>query len=236
MKKIYTLLFAASALFAATSCQEEIVDPTLEDSSVKEAMTITATVGAETKTVLGNNGVSTFWTNKDQISVFDSNKERNNRKFSVVTENVEFPAKQATFALDPAEEFVWPQNDQPDPLIVALYPYQENAYCDFFYYDRNYITGLNIPVEQKGVKGAFDPTATFALATGKYSTKDELQFTNLYSLLRITLKEEGVTAVKVTVEGGKIAGKAKIQLNLAEGPVFDGGTLAATDEDRKSVV
>ena len=235
MKKIYTLLFAASALFAATSCQEEIVDPTLEDSSVKEAMTITATVGAETKTVLGNNGVSTFWTNKDQISVFDSNKERNNRKFSVVTENVEFPAKQATFALDPAEEFVWPQNDQPDPLIVALYPYQENAYCDFFYYDRNYITGLNIPVEQKGVKGAFDPTATFALATGKYSTKDELQFTNLYSLLRITLKEEGVTAVKVTVEGGKIAGKAKIQLNLAEGPVFDGGTLAATDEGSNSV-
>ena len=233
MKKIYTLLFAASALFAATSCQEEIVDPTLEDSSVKEAMTITATVGAETKTVLGNNGVSTFWTDKDQISVFDSNKEGNNRKFSVVTEEVEFPAKQATFALDAAEEFVWPQNDQPDPLIVALYPYQENAYCDFFYYDRNYITGLVIPVEQKAVKNAFDPTATFALATGKYSTKDELQFTNLYSLLRITLKEEGVTKVKVTMTGNNIAiaGEAKVQLDLkvdGEVPYFNGGVLTAS--------
>ena len=235
MKKIYALLFAASALFAATSCQVEIVDPTLEDASIKGGMTITATVGAETKTVLGDNGVSTFWTDKDVISVFDSDKDGNNRKFSVVTKNVEFPASKATFALDAAEEFVWPQNNQPDPLIVALYPYQEDAYCDFFYYDRNYITGLEIPVKQNAVKNAFDPTATFALATGKYSTKDELQFTNLYSLLRITLKEEGVTAVKVTVEGGNIAGEAKVQLNLAEGPVFAGGTLSATDEGSKSV-
>ena len=235
MKKIYAFLCAASALFAATSCQQEI-DAPIPEEIVKEVMTITATVGAETKTVLGDNGVSSFWTNEDQISVFDSKKEGNNRKFSVVTESVEFPAATATFALDAKEEFVWPQDGQTDPLIVALYPYQEAAYCDFFYYDRNYISGLNIPVEQKAVKDAFDPTATFALATGKFSTKDELNFTNLYSLLRVTLKEEGVTKVRVTMTGNNIAiaGEAKVQLDLkvdGEVPYFNGGVLTASGSD-----
>ena len=236
MKKIYSIIFAAAALFAASSCQEEIVEPDL-GTQENESMTITAGFGAETKTVL--DGLTTYWKKGDQISVFDSNKkesdtdEGNNRCFSIDETATTFEdgkAASATFKYD--GEFVWPQNNQPDPLVVALYPYQENAYCDFFYYDRNYITGLNIPVQQVALEGGFDANATFALATSKYSESDNLTFTNLYSLLRITINEDGVKEVKVTVEGGNIAGEAKVQLNLEmedeNTPVFNGGTLSAT--------
>lgn len=243
MKKIYSIIFAAAALFAASSCQEEIVEPDL-GTQENESMTITAGFGAETKTVL--DGIKTYWTEGDQISVFDSNKkesdtdEGNNRCFSIDETATTFEdgkAASATFKYD--GEFVWPQNNQPDPLVVALYPYQENAYCDFFYYDRNYITGLNIPVEQVALEGGFDANATFALATSKYSESDNLIFTNLYTLLKVTLKEEGVEKVKVEVTGGNIAGEAKVQLNLEmedeNTPVFNGGTLSATENGANTV-
>ena len=224
MKKIYSSIFAVSALFAAASCQVEIESFEENAPVTVNGMTVTASMGAETKSVLMENGVSTYWTENDVISVFDSKKEDNNRRFEINESS--FPAVTATFSC--TEEFTMPQNDQPDPLVVALYPYQENAYCDFFYYDRNYITGITIPVEQTAAEGGFDNTATFALATGKLSTKDELIFNNLYSLLKITLAEDGVKKVTVSVgEGEYIAGAAKVQLNLVEGPAFDGGTLSA---------
>lgn len=235
MKKIHTFLFAAIALFAATSCQEQIADPTPENTE-KEVMTITATVGAETKTVLGGDkGVSTFWLENDKISVFDAKYGDNNRCFTVVTEEgTEFPAQTATFACE--EEFVLPADQtQEQALIVALYPYQENAYCDFFdpADGKNIITGLNIPSEQVAVVDNFDSRATFALGTGKYTEKDNLLFNNIYTLLRITLKEEGIKKVTVTMEGEDIAiaGDAHIVLNreiVEDSPVFNGGTFVAT--------
>lgn len=242
MKKIYSIIFAAATLFAASSCQEEIVEPDL-GTQENESMTITAGFGAETKTVL--DGLKTYWTEGDQISVFDSNKkvsdtdEGNNRCFPIDETATDFEDGKAVSATFKYEgEFVWPQNDQPDPLIVALYPYQEDAYCDFFYYDRNYITGLVIPTDQVAKEGGFDANATFALATSKYSEKENLTFTNLYTLLKITLKEEDVEVVKVEVTGGNIAGEAKVQLNLdttGETPIFNGGTLSATENGTNTV-
>lgn len=234
MNKIRTFLFAAIALFAAISCQEQIADPTPENTE-KEVMTITATVGAETKTVLGGDkGVSTFWLKNDKISVFDAKYGDNNRCFTVVEEGTEFPAQTATFACE--EDFVMPADQtQEQALIVALYPYQEKAYCDFFdpADGKNIITGLNMPAEQVAVVDNFDPRATFTLATDKYTNKDNLSFNNIYTLLRITLKEEGIKKVTVTMEGEDIAiaGDAHIVLNreiVEDSPVFNGGTFVAT--------
>ncbi len=236
MKKIYSIIFAAAALFAASSCQEEIVEPDL-GTQENESMTITAGFGAETKTVL--DGLKTYWTEGDHISVFDSNKkesdtdEGNNRCFSIdetATEFAEGKTQTATFRYE--GEFVLPEGEETDPHFVALYPYQENAYCDFFDAENNCITGLEIPAEQVALADGFDATATFALAASTYSNKDNLHFTNLYSLLRITIDEEGVQQVKVEFTGGNIAGEAKVQLDLTEGetPVFNGGTLSVTEK------
>ena len=46
MKKIYSILFAATALFAASSCQKEIAGPETEAPQAG-AMTVTATIDAE---------------------------------------------------------------------------------------------------------------------------------------------------------------------------------------------
>ena len=224
MKKIYSILFAATALFAASSCQKEIAGPETEAPQAG-AMTVTATIDAEGKTTL--DGLSTYWAEGDKISVFDSNKGANNRCFTIAA--TEFPAKKATFTYD--GEFVMPQNGQEDPTVVALYPYQAEAYCDFFYYDRNYITGIEVPAAQTAVAGSFDPAATFALAIGTQSTKDNLTFNNLYSLLKFTVKDSGVKKVTVTTgENEFIAGTAKVQLALdaTKKPVFTGGVLTAS--------
>lgn len=227
MKKIYSILFAATALFAA-SCQKEISNPEI-DAPKGEVMTITATTDAETKTTL--NGMATLWAASDQISVFDSNKGANNRCFEI---NDECDGEEtATFSYE--GEFVMPQNGQTDPTVVALYPYQANAYCDFFYYDHADITSLNIEAEQTAVEDGFDADATFAIALGTLSTKDELKFSNLYSLLKFTVLDAGVKEVTVTVEGEDafIAGDARIDLtiNLEAGagkPVFENPVLSAT--------
>lgn len=221
MKKIYSFLFAAVTVFAAASCQKEV------DSVVsipeEETMTLTATVGPETKTSLHENGKSTLWTAGDMISVFDINPAGNNCCFEIATE--ELPAATAEFKY--TGEFMRPDvNENPDPFLVALYPYQSSALCDFATTYK--ITGITVPSEQIAKADGFDSNATFALAVGKESTKDDLKFNNLYSLLKFTVATEGVKTVKVEVNGeAKIAGAATVQL-VVDQTGITGGVLAAT--------
>ena len=234
MKKIYSFLFAAASLLAVSSCQEEIVDPNPEilDTPVVK---ITASVGAETKTVLGDNGVSTYWVAGDKISVFDATYGDNNRRFSIETEIAE-PSQTATFACTDEQGFGFPADQtQDEALLVALYPYQENAYCDFFdpADGNNIISGLNIPTVQNAVKGKFDPAATFALATVKYADRENVHFKNVYTLLKVTLLEEGVNSVFVSFgEEEYVTGNAQILLNVdQEAAAFKGGLLSAVNSD-----
>lgn len=235
MKKIYSFLFAATALFAAVSCQKEVA-PEVE-APKGEQITFTASTEVETKTALHENGKSTIWEDGDQISVFDANKEGNNRCFNI--DALSDDAKTATFSYE--GEFVKDQSGMADPTVVALYPYQENAYCDFFYYDRNYITGINFPAEQTAVAGSFDSKAAFALGLGTMNKK-ELGFQNLYALLKFTVRDAGVKKVTVKVnEGAYIAGDAKIQMNLntekigGSEPVFESPVLSIVENGSNTI-
>ena len=96
MKKIYSFLFAATALFAAASCQKEVA-PEVETPK-GEKITFTASTEAETKTALHENGKSTIWAAEDQISVFDANKDDNNRCFEI--DEVSEDGKTATFSYE----------------------------------------------------------------------------------------------------------------------------------------
>ena len=231
MKKIYSFLFAATALFAASSCQKEFA-PEVETPKF-EKITFTASTEAETKTALHENGKSTTWLEDDQISVFDANKGDNNRCFEI--DEITNESKTATFSYE--GEFVMDKT-QEDPTVVALHPYQEGAYCDFFYYDRNYITGINFPAAQTAVAGSFDPKAAFALGLGTMKTM-ELGFRNLYSLLKFTVTKGGVNEVVVTFDGESafVAGDAKIQmaLNTENSPVFESPVLSIVDNGSKAV-
>ena len=235
MKKIYSFLFAATALFAASSCQKEVASEV--ETPKGEKITFTASTEVETKTALHENGKSTTWVADDQISVFDANKAGNNRCFEI--DEITNEGKTATFSYE--GEFV-KDNTQPDPTVVALYPYQANAYCDFFYYDRNYITGLNFPAEQTAVAGGFDSKAAFALGLGTMGTM-ELGFQNLYSLLKFTVATAGVKDVLVTFGGDNafVAGDAKIQMTLnadkigGSEPVFESPVLSIVENGSNTV-
>ena len=235
MKKIYSFLFAATALFAAVSCQKEVA-PEVE-APKGEQITFTASTEVETKTALHENGKSTIWVKGDQISVFDANKEGNNRCFAI--DGLSEDAKTATFSYE--GEFVKDQSGMADPTVVALYPYQPNAYCDFFYYDRNYITGINFPAEQTAVAGSFDSKAAFALGLGTMNEK-VLGFQNLYALLKFTVRDAGVKKVTVKVnEGAYIAGDAKIQMTLntekigGSEPVFESPVLSIVENGSNTI-
>lgn len=235
MKKIYSFLFAATALFAASSCQKEFA-PEVETPNY-EKITFTASTEVDTKTALHENGKSTVWVAGDQISVFDANKEGNNRCFAI--EGISEDKLTATFSYE--GEFV-KDNTQADPTVVALYPYQAKAYCDFFYYDRNYITGLNFPAEQTAVAGGFDPKAGFALGLGTMGTM-ELGFQNLYSLIKFTVTTANVKEVTVTFggENAYVAGDAKIQMTLntekigGSEPVFESPVLSIVENGTNTV-
>ena len=234
MKKIYSFLFAATALFAAASCQKEVA-PEVETPNY-EKITFTASTEVDTKTALHENGKSTVWVDGDQISVFDANKDGNNRCFDI--HEITNESKTATFSYE--GEFVMDKT-QEDPTVVALHPYQEGAYCDFFYYDRNYITGINFPAAQTAVAGSFDSNAAFALGLGTMSNK-VLGFQNLYALLKFTVRDAGVKKVTVKVnEGAYIAGDAKIQMVLntekigGSEPVFESPVLSIV-ENGKNVI
>lgn len=221
MKKIYSFLFAAVTVFAAASCQKE-VDNNMQATPAEETFTVTATVGLDTKTTLANNSKSTLWTTGDKISVFDLNPAGNNCCFEIATE--ELPAATAEFKY--TGEFIRPDvNVNPDPFLVALYPYQSSALCDFASYK---ITGISVPTEQTAKADGFDSAATFALAIGTESTKNDLKFNNLYSLLKFTVADEGVKSVTVAVNSeAKLAGEATVQLAVDQTGIT-GGALAAT--------
>ena len=240
MKKIYSVLLAALA-FIAASCQVEIIE--VVETPEKEVMKITAGFNTDTKTVLVD-GTKIYWQADDQVSVFDARTENNNRLFTIEVEEGEtFPeegAPTATFVTE--EEFQMPGDQtQEQALIVALYPYQENAFCNFMNPGEgpNLITGIEIPAAQTAVANGFDESATFALATDKYTNKDKVSFKNLYSLLKVTLAEEGVHTIKVVFESANnIVGPAQVVLNrelVNNEPVFNGGILEALETGSKEV-
>lgn len=222
MKKIYSFLFAAVTVFAAASCQKEVDN--VPATPAEETFTVTATVGLDTKTALDDNGKSTLWTAGDKISVFDMNPADNNCCFEIATEDL--PAATAEFKYTGV--FVKPDvNENPDPFLVALYPYQSSALCDFA--STYQITGISVPAEQTAKADGFDSAATFALAIGKESTKNDLQFNNLYSLLKFTVADEGVKSVTVEVNAeAKIAGAATVQLAVDPTSGITGGALSAS--------
>lgn len=198
MKKIYSYVIAAAAMLAAASCQE-IVEPAVKGP---EAFSLTAVAGVDTKTTLVD-GVKTYWTPGDELTVFDANGQ--NQKFvTAITE----PAGSAVFS---TETFAMPE-DMNNAVLLAIYPYTQNAYTDF----ASYVANLEIPASQQAVKDGFDPDATlsYAIAMGQDAMDKKLKFSNLYGLFKFTVGDAGVTKVTVKANGGEtLAGGVALLLN-----------------------
>lgn len=215
MKKIYAYILAAAGLFAAASCQE-IVEPAVNAPEVSaETFSLTAVAGTDTKTTLVD-GVKTHWTPGDELTVFDANGT--NQKFvTAITE----PAASAVFT---TETFAMP-DDMNNAVLLAVYPYVENAVTDF----QTHVAGLEIPKTQQAVKDGFDPDASiaYALAMGEEADNRNLSFKNLYGLFKFTVEDEGVTKVTIRTNGAEVlSGTVTLLLN---------GTITAAGDNTHEV-
>lgn len=226
MKKIYSFVFAAVALFSAASCQDELVNN--ETPAVQgEKFTITAIADAQTKTALTDEGFNSVWTPGDAIAVIDFTGQ--GAEFTTaITEN----AASAKFT---CEDFnVGGMADISALPIVALYPYQAGLTCSIQSQMNpsgdNTIKGITFPNEQTAVAGSFDKTAAFTWAMATGATKDNLVFNNLYSLLKVKVTEENITEIKVTATSGSLAGNVTLPMTQS------GATLTVVDGEGKSEV
>ncbi len=215
MKKIYAYILAAAGLFAAASCQE-IVEPAVNAPEVSgETFSLTAVAGMDTKTTLVD-GVKTHWTPGDELTVFDANGT--NQKFvTAITE----PAASAVFT---TETFAMP-DDMSNAVLLAVYPYVENAVTDF----QTHVAGLEIPKTQQAVKDGFDSDASiaYALAMGEDADQRNLSFKNLYGLFKFTVEDEGVTKVTIRTNGAEVlSGTVTLLLN---------GTITAAGDNTHEV-
>lgn len=210
MKRIYSYVFAAVAMFAAVSCQKENAIDAPEVN--EEAFAITAVANADTKTALVD-GVKTYWTSTDALTVFDATAS--NRKFTTdITEN----SASAKFT---TSTFELPENLET-AMLLAVYPYTEGATTDF----STAITGLELPATQQAVAGGFDSDATIAFALGGLADQHNLKFNNVYGLFEFVVNEDNVKEVAIRANGGeKIAGPVSLALNgtlvAAEGAVSE---------------
>ena len=190
MRKIYSFVFAAVALFSAASCQDEISSNDIPEVN-GEPFAVTAVCDVQTKTALAEDGLHTNWTAGDAIAVFDASGAGVKFTTSITAE-----AAQAVFA---ASAFDAPQS------LVALYPYQANLTLS-----EGVVSGLELTAGQTAKVDDFDKASAFTFA--KSEDKDAMIFNNLYSLLKFTVKETGITEVKVSATSGSLAGKVTLDV------------------------
>ena len=182
MKKIYSFAFAAVAILSAASCQKE--ELTNNETLLGGGnFTVTATIEADTKTVLvdDKDGNTIYWTPGDKISLF--NKEGN-----AVTFGTNITANATTAEFTNEAEF-----DAPEKLL-AIYPAKSTTF------DGTKITELRIAGTQTAVAGSFDPA--YAVAVGTEDASGNLQFTNINSLIKFTIGGDKAPKVVTFTNGG----------------------------------
>lgn len=173
MKKIYSLMVAAVALFAAASCNKEISQ---EQLPVGETVVYTASVdGADTKAVLNETTKKSEWVANDAITVLDG---KNGWTFTTANAgaNVDFSNSEGFGEYRP---------------VLAVYP----AAGEGVTYTADLAAKTakaNIPTWQQAQAGTYHSPAALAVA---YSEDNSFAFKNAHALLKFTVNTDNVTHV-----------------------------------------
>ena len=181
MKKIFGYILAASAVFAAASCTQQLEGPATDQELVP--MTITVN-GEMTKTLVGEDGKTINWCEDDVIAIFDGVAKR---EFTVVTAD----GKNATFAGE-----VTPGATE----LYAVYPYSAAVECV------DGVITADLPAEQQ-LDGGNVADGAF-VAVGQVAADASVQFKNAVGFLRVDVSYDDVT--EIVVSGSDVAGSAYI--------------------------
>ena len=181
MKKIFGYILAASAVFAAASCTQQLEGPATDQELVP--MTITVN-GEMTKTLVGEDGKTINWCEDDVIAIFDGVAKR---EFTVVTAD----GKNATFTGEVAAGAT---------QLYAVYPYSAAVECV------DGVITADLPAEQQ-LDGANVADGAI-VAVGQVAADASVQFKNAVGFLRVDVSYDDVT--EIVVSGSDVAGSAYI--------------------------
>ena len=189
MKKIYSFMVAAVALFAAASCNKELPQENLP--TVGETVVYTAsTDGADTKAVLNETTKKSEWVENDAITVHDGEK---GWTFTTAEAgaNVDFSNSEGFGAYRP---------------VLAVYPAGTYA-VDV----KDKTVNAYIPTYQPARKGTYNEGAALAVA---YSVNDQFAFKNAHALIKFTIKGTNIKAVEFYGNNNEaITGNMLVSLN-----------------------
>lgn len=174
MRKIYSFMVGAVAMFAAVSCAQELK----QDNQLPEGEVVVfeATVdGADTKAHL--DGKVSKWDADDKITVFNE------------TDGFEFATSEADVTNDGATaRFTYVGNDFSGEKFMAVYP------AGTYTADVEVKTvNAYIPTYQGVKAGSYNKDAALAIA---YTENTILKFKNATALLKFTIKGSDVKAIE----------------------------------------
>lgn len=196
MKKVYLYLFAAVAMFAAVSCNEEIGN---EQNNITEGAVVVfeASVdGADTKMTL--EGTLSNWESGDKITIYNND----NAGFHFTTQETGTTAR-----------FVYNGTDFSGDKFIAVYPAGSHTVSVNAKTVQAYI-----PTNQAAVAGTYakygaqnENDAALAVA---YTENNNLFFRNASALLKFTINCDDVKNVEFYGNNGEaITGNVLVSLN-----------------------
>ena len=193
MKKIYSFMVAAVALFAAASCNKELPQENLP--AVGETVVYTAsTDGADTKAVL--DGTVSKWCGEELITLHDGTNA-----FTFYANAGETPVSKVDFTYNKGEN----QPEFTATEVMAVYPSGDYT-ADL---EEKIVSNVVVPNNQTLADNTYPATAAVAVA---YSTTTELSFKNATTLLKFKVAGDDVTYGCFLAEGA-ISGKFAVNYN-----------------------
>ena len=185
---------------ASCSSSDDAVEEIKEESKLVP-MTFTATQegNAGTRSALST-GNSVIWQTSDKISVFDGyNDTDHNRSFTLEGDGGEKSGSFTGTASSSATKF------------TAVYPYTEGATLG----EDGSVSGITLPAVQTATAGSFDPAAALMMAVSTEGNKNQLDFKNAISLVKVTPQFD-CTKIELEVADGSgdiLAGKGTLNWN-----------------------
>ena len=187
------------ALCFVLSCSLELPREALVADSV--VFTAKWAEDRETRTVLQADGVSIWWSPKEEISVFFRGYATTYIQTQFTSTNTS-PAKIVNFQGSLPITIGSLEAQQEAPAYWAIYPYDATALCD------GECVTMTVSGDQEGVENTF-PEHTFpAIATSRDFT---LAFYNVCGGIRFCVARTGITSVDFTSVGGEpLAGRVEV--------------------------
>ena len=192
------------AMASCSSSDDEVTEIKEESKLVPMTFTATQESNSGTRAAL-NSENKVVWQTNDEISVFDG---EDNRKFTLIdVETGKFSGTASSTATS----------------FTAVYPYTEGATLA----SDGSVSGITLPAEQTATKDSFDPNAALMMAVSTTENKNQLEFKNAISLVKVTPKFSCTKIELEAAEGSSdiLAGKGTLKWNNGEPTInFTGDT------------